>query len=88
MRLALTALAPRGPKDIIISGDDDANAGQVAEALNEAFTPQEYLAPVIMHPRAAWERCPPAPGPPSHCGSTASPYGRKHRRCRRCATGL
>src|SRR2546429_6864424 len=37
----------------IVSGDDGATAGQVAEALQEAFVPKEHLASVIMHPRAA-----------------------------------
>src|SRR5437763_10133980 len=53
MRIALTALTPKGPADVIVSGDDDATAGQVAEALQEAFAPKEHLASVIMHPRAA-----------------------------------
>ena len=53
MRIALTALTPGGPADVIVSGDDGATAGQVAEALAEAFAPKEHLAPVIMHPRAA-----------------------------------
>ncbi len=39
---------------MIVSGDDGARAGQVAEALHQAFMPREHLAPVIMHPRAAW----------------------------------
>ena len=53
MRIALTALTPQGPADVIVSGDDGATAGQVAEALQETFAPKEHLAPVIMHPRAA-----------------------------------
>jgi S-DNA-T family DNA segregation ATPase FtsK/SpoIIIE len=53
MRIALTALTPQGPADVIVSGDDGATAGQVAEALQEAFVPKEHLASVIMHPRAA-----------------------------------
>src|SRR5689334_9496041 len=53
MRIALTALTPRGPADVIVSGDDGATAGQVAEALADAFAPKEHLASVIMHPRAA-----------------------------------
>jgi S-DNA-T family DNA segregation ATPase FtsK/SpoIIIE len=53
LRIALTALTPGGPADVIVSGDDGATAGQVAEALAEAFAPKEHLAPVIMHPRAA-----------------------------------
>src|SRR5262245_15748326 len=51
MRITLTALTPQGPADVIVSGDDGATAGQVAEALQEAFAPKEHLAPVIMHPR-------------------------------------
>jgi len=38
---------------VIVSGDDGATAGQVAEALAAAFEPKEHLAAVIMHPRAA-----------------------------------
>src|SRR6478736_9459854 len=53
LRIELTALTPRGPADVIVSGDDGATAGQVAEALHEAFAPNEHLASVIMHPRAA-----------------------------------
>jgi S-DNA-T family DNA segregation ATPase FtsK/SpoIIIE len=53
MRIALTALTPQGPADVIVSGDDGATAGQVAEALQEAFAPKEHMASVIMHPRAA-----------------------------------
>ena len=36
MRIALTALTPKGPADVIVSGDDGATAGQVAEALQES----------------------------------------------------
>src|ERR1700748_1818930 len=53
MRIALTALTPKGPADVIVRGDDGATAGQVAEALQEAFAPKKHLASVIMHPRAA-----------------------------------
>src|SRR5919108_2467219 len=56
MRIALTALTPQGPADVIVSGDDGATARQVAEALQAAFAPNEHLAPVIMHPRAAQGR--------------------------------
>ncbi len=64
MRIALTALTPQGPADVIVSGDDGATAGQVAEALQEAFASQEHLAPVIVHPRAAeaWGAGPSGPG--------------------------
>src|ERR1700759_5631809 len=50
--MALTALTPRGPADVIVSGDDGATAGQVAEALAEAVVPKEHLASVTMHPSA------------------------------------
>jgi DNA segregation ATPase FtsK/SpoIIIE, S-DNA-T family len=53
MRIALTALTPRGPADVIVSGDDGATAGQVAEALAETFVPKEHLASVTMLPSAA-----------------------------------
>src|SRR5205823_5976972 len=53
MRIALTALTPKGPADVIVSGDDGATAGQVAEALQEAFAPKEHLASVILHPPGA-----------------------------------
>jgi DNA segregation ATPase FtsK/SpoIIIE, S-DNA-T family len=56
MRIALTALTPQGPADVIVSGDDGATARQVAEALQAAFAPNEHLAPVIMLPRAAQGR--------------------------------
>ena len=58
MRIALTALTPQGPADVIVSGDDGATAGQVAEALHEAFVPKEHLAPVIMLSHAAQARGP------------------------------
>ena len=45
MRIALTALTPGGPADVIVSGDDGATAGQVAEALAEAFAPEGAPGP-------------------------------------------
>jgi S-DNA-T family DNA segregation ATPase FtsK/SpoIIIE len=63
MRIALTALTPQGPADVIVSGDDGATARQVAEALQAAFAPTEHLAPVIMHPRAAHGRAAALAGP-------------------------
>src|SRR5580692_2538037 len=65
MRIALTALTPQGPADVIVSGDDGATAGQVAEALQGAFASREHLAPVIMmHPRGqAGAAAPQALGP-------------------------
>ena len=68
MRVALTALTSQGPRDVVVTGDDGATAAQVAEALDEAFSPaqknqnaqknqsnqkNEQLATVIVHPRAA-----------------------------------
>jgi S-DNA-T family DNA segregation ATPase FtsK/SpoIIIE len=51
MRVALTALTPQGPQDVLISGDDDATVGDVAAALGPVVgrpaTPAERLAPVI-----------------------------------------
>ena len=74
MRIALTALTPKGPADVIVSGDDGATAGQVAEALQEAFVPRENLASVIMHPRAAAAGTPlPASGPVLWAGGQQIP---------------
>src|SRR5207249_9870565 len=77
MRIALTALTPRGPADVIVSGDDGATAGQVAEALREAFAPKEHLAQVIMHPRAAAPGGvgPAGPGPVLWVGGHQVPPG-------------
>jgi S-DNA-T family DNA segregation ATPase FtsK/SpoIIIE len=51
MRIALTALTPQGPQDVLVSGDDDATVGDVAAALGPVIgrppTPAERLAPVI-----------------------------------------
>jgi S-DNA-T family DNA segregation ATPase FtsK/SpoIIIE len=65
MRVAVTTLTAQGPRDVIVSGDDGATAAQVAEALHQAFTPSEQLAPVIVHPRAAqaWGTKPMPHGP-------------------------
>ncbi|HEY7279309.1 MAG TPA: FtsK/SpoIIIE domain-containing protein [Trebonia sp.] len=52
MRVALTALTPQGPQDVLVSGDDDVTVGDVAAALAPALDPRgtrpdERLAPVI-----------------------------------------
>lgn len=57
MRIALTALTPHGPRDVIVSGDDGATVGDVATAAREVLAGAGQLAPVISLPRPA-----PAPG--------------------------
>ena len=52
MRIALTALTPRGPQDLVVSADDGAVVGQVAAALREAARASaNALAPVVALPR-------------------------------------
>src|SRR5881275_2559176 len=51
MRIALTALTPRGPQDLLVSADDAAVVGQVAAVLREVAGETERLAPVIALPR-------------------------------------
>ena len=51
MRIALTALTPRGPQDLVVSTDDGAVVGQVAAALRGVAGGSEPLAPVIALPR-------------------------------------
>lgn len=53
MRIALTAFTPKGPRDLIVSGDDGSTVGQVAAELRASFWPHERLAPVIQLPGAA-----------------------------------
>ena len=53
MRIALTALTPQGPQDLVVSGDDGAVVGQVAAALRGAAGGAHRLAPVIALPAAA-----------------------------------
>ena len=74
MRVALTALTPQGPQDVLVSGDDDATIGDVAAALAPALElrgtrPDERLAPVISIGRnggggsagdLGWRSAPPA----------------------------
>ncbi len=52
MRIALTAFTPKGPRDLIISGDDGSTVGQVAAELRSSFWPRERLAAVIQLPNA------------------------------------
>jgi S-DNA-T family DNA segregation ATPase FtsK/SpoIIIE len=52
MRIAVTALTPQGPRDVVISGDDTVTTSQVAAALNDAFVPKQDLAPVFLLPTA------------------------------------
>src|SRR5215469_5561658 len=61
MRIALTALTPRGPQDLVVSADDGALIGQVAAALRGVAGGSEPLAPVIALPRA---QVPAGHGPP------------------------
>jgi DNA segregation ATPase FtsK/SpoIIIE, S-DNA-T family len=50
MRIALTALTPQGPQDLVVSGEDGAVVGEVAVALREASGGPVRLAPVIALP--------------------------------------
>jgi DNA segregation ATPase FtsK/SpoIIIE, S-DNA-T family len=52
MRIALTALTPQGPRDLVISGDDGLTVGQVAAELRTCIGPREHLAEVIRLPGA------------------------------------
>lgn len=80
MRIALTALTPHGPRDLIVSGDDLATVGDVAAAAREALAGPGgaggagRLAPVISLPLAG-PAPEPAPGgrpdPPSGGGQEA-----------------
>lgn len=53
MRIALTALTPQGPQDVVVTGDDGATTGQVAAVLRTALAGRERLAQVISLPKAA-----------------------------------
>src|SRR5260370_803384 len=50
MRIALTALTPQGPQDVIVQGDDHATVGDISAALRAGFWPAERLADVIPLP--------------------------------------
>jgi DNA segregation ATPase FtsK/SpoIIIE, S-DNA-T family len=58
MRITLTALTPQGPRDLIVSGDDDLTVGQVAAELRASVWPRERLAEVIQLPGAGDGRGP------------------------------
>ena len=71
MRIALTALTPRGPQDLVVSADDGAVIGQVTAALRGVAGGSEPLAPVIALPRT---QPPPGLGPaPPHYELAAPP---------------
>jgi DNA segregation ATPase FtsK/SpoIIIE, S-DNA-T family len=53
MRIALTALTPQGPRDVIVTGDDGATVGDVAAAAREVLAGGGQLAPVIPLPVTA-----------------------------------
>src|ERR1700738_3659377 len=66
MRIALTALTPQGPRDVIVQGDDHATVGDISAALRAGFWPAERLAEVIRLPsggRDGRHSRQPAPGP-------------------------
>ena len=65
MRIALTALTPQGPQDLVVSADDGAVVGQVAAALRGAAGGAGRLAPVIALPQ-------PGPGPGGHAPQLAT----------------
>ncbi len=81
MRIALTALTPQGPRDVVVSADDGAVVGQVAAALRRAAGGAERLAPVIRLPRTPAHPgqglAPPLAtglaGTPAHPGQAAAP---------------
>ena len=56
MRIALTALTPAGPADVVVTGDETATTGQVAAALRTALAGRERLAEVISLPTAGLAR--------------------------------
>ena len=67
MRIALTALTPHGPRDLIVTGADGATVGDVATAAREVLAGAGRLAPVISLPLAAPER----DGPSRPCRTAA-----------------
>ena len=64
MRITLTALTPRGPQDIVVSGGENATVGEVAAVVRTALNGGEPLAPVISLSRTG--RPGPPPGFPPH----------------------
>jgi DNA segregation ATPase FtsK/SpoIIIE, S-DNA-T family len=71
MRIALTALTPRGPQDLVVSADDGAVIGQVAAALRGVAGGSEPLAPVIALPRT---QVPAGHGAPPPAGQGIPPW--------------
>src|SRR5260370_26791398 len=65
MRITLTALTPRGPQDIVVSGGENATVGEVAAVVRTALNGGEPLAPVISLSRTG-RPGPPPPGFPPH----------------------
>jgi DNA segregation ATPase FtsK/SpoIIIE, S-DNA-T family len=66
MRIALTALTPHGPQDVIVRGDDDATVGDLSTALRASLWQAPGLAEVIRLPSATGQgrhSRVPAPGP-------------------------
>jgi DNA segregation ATPase FtsK/SpoIIIE, S-DNA-T family len=66
MRITLTALTPRGPRDIVVSGGENATVGEVAVVVRTALNDGEPLAPVISMSRTGL----PGPPPPGHPAET------------------
>jgi S-DNA-T family DNA segregation ATPase FtsK/SpoIIIE len=56
MRIALTALTAEGPRDVVISGADEATTGQVAAVLRTALGGRDRMAQVITLPTAGLAR--------------------------------
>jgi DNA segregation ATPase FtsK/SpoIIIE, S-DNA-T family len=52
MRIALTALTPQGPRDVIVRGNDDATVSDISAALRASLWQAERLAEVISLPGA------------------------------------
>ncbi|HEY2553373.1 MAG TPA: FtsK/SpoIIIE domain-containing protein, partial [Streptosporangiaceae bacterium] len=50
MRIALTALTPAGPRDVVVTGDDSATVREVAAGLRAAQWPNGRMAEVIRLP--------------------------------------
>jgi S-DNA-T family DNA segregation ATPase FtsK/SpoIIIE len=77
MRIALTALTPQGPQDLVVSADDSAVVGQVAAALRQAAGGTHRLAPVIALPRTVpGGGAAPRPGAIPGPGPVSGPGGR------------
>ncbi|MGH3170303.1 MAG: FtsK/SpoIIIE domain-containing protein, partial [Trebonia sp.] len=64
MRIALTALTPQGPRDVVLNADVHASTGQVAAALRETFAPDEHPAPTLVFPQGGGSPAPSDNGEP------------------------